>query len=110
IDLLILALLAFAILHGVRAGAAVQIASFAGLWGGLALGAALAPTTSRLVTGAGARALVAVVAVFGMSAALSAVGRQFSASIIARTRSRTVVKANAGLGAVVGRSEEHTSE
>ena len=102
VDLLILLVLATAIVHGVRVGAAVQIASFAGLWGGLALGAALAPTTSRLVTGPGMRALVAAATVFGVSGALSAVGRTISARLIARTRSKTVASANAGLGALVG--------
>lgn len=43
VDLLVLVLLTTAVVHGVRLGAAAQVISFAGLWGGLALAALLAP-------------------------------------------------------------------
>lgn len=102
VDLFIIVMIALAVMHGVRVGAAVQIASFAGLWGGLALGSALAPSVSHLVTGTGARAIVAAVTVFGTSGVLSAAGRTISARLITRSRNKTLVTADAGLGAVTG--------
>jgi S1-C subfamily serine protease len=102
VDLVIVLLVVGALLHGLRVGAAVQIASFAGLWGGLALGAALAPTLSHLVGGAGARVIVAAATVFGTSAILSALGRTISARLIFRARNKTVRTADAGLGSIVG--------
>lgn len=48
VDLLLLALLAAAIGHGLTLGAAAQVISFAGLWGGLAVAAVLAPHVREL--------------------------------------------------------------
>jgi len=48
VDLLLLALLAAAIVHGLTLGAAVQVISFSGLWGGLALAAVLGPHVREL--------------------------------------------------------------
>lgn len=48
VDLLLLALLAAAVVHGLTLGAAAQVISFAGLWGGLALAAVLAPHVREL--------------------------------------------------------------
>ncbi len=80
----------------------MQVASFAGLWGGLAIGAALAPTVSRLVAGAGPRAIVGAATVFGAAGVLSAVGRTAGAHLISRARNKSVRTADAGLGAGVG--------
>jgi len=102
VDLVIIVFIALAILHGIRVGAAVQIASFSGLWGGLALGSAIAPSVSRLATGAGLRAIITAVTVFGSASILSGVGRTASARLITRARSKTLAQADAGLGAVVG--------
>ena len=102
VDLVVILLVAAALIHGLRVGAAVQIASFAGLWGGLALGAALAPVFSRLASGAGAKAIVALVTVFGAAGILSAAGRTISAHLILRARNETVRTADAGLGSIVG--------
>jgi S1-C subfamily serine protease len=104
VDLIIVIFVVGALFHGVRVGAAVQIASFAGLWGGLAVGSALAPAASKLVSGAGPRVIVSVLTVFGTAGILSAAGRALSARLIIGTRSRTVARADAGVGAVVGGS------
>ena len=41
VDLLLVVMIAAAVLHGLYVGAAVQLATFAGLWGGLLAGAIL---------------------------------------------------------------------
>jgi hypothetical protein len=58
VDLVIVLLVAAAALHGLYLGAAIQVASFAGLGAGLALGAALAPTVSRLANDTGTRVVL----------------------------------------------------
>jgi S1-C subfamily serine protease len=75
VDLVLLVLVAFSAVHGMRLGATMQIFSFGGFWLGLFLGALLAPHFIDLVRGNLARTVVAVVVVFGAAGLLSALGR-----------------------------------
>lgn len=81
VDLVIILLLLAAASYGIVQGAAVQIFSFAGFWGGFALGVVVAPSAARLVTGPFARALVPIAVVFGLAALLGGVGRQIGVHI-----------------------------
>jgi S1-C subfamily serine protease len=101
VDLVIILLVAAAALHGLYLGAAIQVASFAGLGAGLALGAALAPTVSRLANDTGTRVVLTSLTVFGLGAVLGGAGRVLGVRLwraAARLRLRAL---DAGLGAVV---------
>src|SRR5207302_4390244 len=87
VDLIVFAFVLASIAHGLRAGAAVQVASFAGLWGGLAIGAALAPKLSSLVTTTPARAIVALVTLFGSVSLLSALFRAVAVRLLSKAKS-----------------------
>ncbi|MCU1462130.1 MAG: hypothetical protein JWO37_2205, partial [Acidimicrobiales bacterium] len=71
IDLVVIALVAGAVAHGLMLGAAIQVASFAGLWAGLTLGAALAPVVARADGSPGWRAVLALVTLLAVTAAVS---------------------------------------
>jgi uncharacterized membrane protein required for colicin V production len=75
VDLLLLVVVAFSAVHGMRLGATMQIFSFGGFWLGLFLGALLAPHVIDLVRGTQARTFVAIVVVFGAAGLLSTLGR-----------------------------------
>ena len=101
VDLLLVVMIAAAVLDGLYVGAAVQLATFAGLWGGLAAGAAFAPVVTRWATSPGTKIFLAVITVFGTATVLSAVGRAVGVRIWqaeARLRLRPL---DAALGAVI---------
>ncbi len=75
VDLVLLALVAFSAIQGMRLGATMQIFSFGGFWLGLFLGALLVPHVIGIVHGNLARTLLAVVVIFGTAGVLSALGR-----------------------------------
>jgi S1-C subfamily serine protease len=102
VDLVVLALLLAAIGHGLQAGAAVQIGSFAGFWGGLAVGAALAPRVSRLAADTPTRVVLALITLFGSVTVLSAFGRFLSARAISSIGHPRITSIDTALGAVVG--------
>ena len=102
IDLVVIALVLAAIAHGLRVGAAVQVASFAGLWGGLAVGAAIAPKLSSLATTTAARAIVALVTLFGAVSLLSAAFRAVAVRLLSKAKSRRLAQVDFALGAVLG--------
>src|SRR5438874_11521299 len=91
VDLFVLALVAAAIVHGIRLGAAVQVASFAGFWGGLALGAELAPQVSRLATGPGGRLALGLITLFAVPAILSTVGRSLAVRLLSQASGRRLL-------------------
>jgi S1-C subfamily serine protease len=102
VDLVVIAFVLSSVAHGLRVGAAIQVASFAGLWGGLAVGAAIAPKLSTLVTTPGARVIVALVALFGSVSLLSALFRFGAVRLLSSLRNRRLLQADFGIGAVVG--------
>lgn len=101
VDLVIILLVISSAVNGVYRGAAVQLLSFGGFWGGLLLGAFLAPAIADLFGGSGAKAVVSLVTVFGMASLLGAVGQAAGVRIWGRLqRSRLRVADAAGGGAV----------
>ena len=102
VDLFVLAFVVAAVAHGLQAGAAIQVASFAGFWGGLAAGAVLAPRVSSIASDSLARAVVAAVVLFGTASVFSAAGRIAAARLLARAAHPRVIQADRALGAVVG--------
>ncbi|MGI8493025.1 MAG: CvpA family protein [Acidimicrobiales bacterium] len=86
LDLVIIAIVVLAALHGYRRGAISQLFSYAGLGLGLIVGIAVAPFAVGLVTSLVAKAVVALVVVLGAGALLSAIGRRlgFVASRLTR--------------------------
>ena len=89
VDWVLLALVAFSGIHGLRLGAAMQVLSFGGFWLGLFLGALLTPSLAGLVKGDAAKTVVAAVVVFGMAGLLGGVGRYLgvhSSSALQRLR------------------------
>jgi S1-C subfamily serine protease len=93
VDIIIIVLLAGAAAHGLWVGAAVQGLSAVGTLLGLVAGAAVAPLLSRVASDPLARAVLALIAVFGLAALFGAVGRQLGVRVWGRLR-------RAGLGAV----------
>jgi S1-C subfamily serine protease len=75
VDILIVLTVVAAVFHGLYLGAALQVTSFVGLWGGLALGASLAPTVSSLAKDPGAKVLLTLLTVFGTSVVLATLGQ-----------------------------------
>ena len=102
VDLIVLGLVLASVAHGLRAGAAVQVASFAGFWGGLAIGAALAPKVSSLATGTPARIVLALVTLFGAVSILSAVFRFGAVKLLSSARSKRLIQIDSVLGSVIG--------
>jgi S1-C subfamily serine protease len=102
VDLIVVAFVVSAIAHGLRVGAAVQVASFAGFWGGLAVGSALAPTVSRLAGNTPTRVIVAVVTLFGSITIVSAIGRTLATRLIASVKNPRLTQVDNGAGAVIG--------
>lgn len=76
VDVIILVLLASAVAHGLRQGAAVQLLGFGGFWGGLLVGALVAPFVSGLFEGQFARIFVSLLAIFGLASLAGGVGRE----------------------------------
>jgi S1-C subfamily serine protease len=102
VDLIVIAFVVAAIGHGLRVGASIQLASFAGLWGGLAVGAALAPTVARLGTGTAARAILAAATLFGSISILSAIARYLAGRLLSSAKDPRLVQIDYGAGAVIG--------
>jgi len=102
VDLFVLAFVLASIAHGLRAGASVQVASFAGLWGGLAIGAALAPKISALASTTPARIVIALATLFGSVSILSAIFRFAAVRLLSSAKSRRLLQIDSGLGAVIG--------
>jgi S1-C subfamily serine protease len=75
VDIIVLAIVALAAIHGLRLGAMVQVLSFGGLLIGLYLGALLASVTVRTVSSSPARTAVALVTMLGVATVCGALGR-----------------------------------
>jgi S1-C subfamily serine protease len=101
VDLLILALVVLAVVHGIRQGFAVQVLSFGGFWGGLALGAALGPTLSRTVSSPFAKAFVSLLSLFGLAALGGGLGRQLGSRAWETIRRLRFGAVDAVLGSVI---------
>src|SRR2546422_2419111 len=102
VDLIILVAVAASAAHGFFRGAAVQLLSFGGFWGGLALGAILAPLVSRHVNSDIAKTTTAVVVVFGLAILLGGVGERVGAKIRTGLRVTMLGPLDSGVGAAIG--------
>jgi S1-C subfamily serine protease len=98
VDVIAIILVVTSAVHGLRLGAAIQVASFGGFLAGFALGALVAPSIVGIVHGHLAQAVLALVIVFGAASVLGWVGRQLGVRMW-RTLSRIRL---GGLDAVVG--------
>jgi S1-C subfamily serine protease len=101
VDLLIVAVVILAAVHGLTQGAAMQVLSFGGFWIGLVVGAALAPFVSHIVSSSFAKAFVSLVVFFGFALAGGAIGRYFGTHAWGALRRLKLGTADSAGGAVV---------
>src|SRR5256714_5636691 len=102
VDIIILVAVAASAAHGFFRGAAVQLLSFAGFWGGLALGAVLAPQVSRHVHSNIGKTTTAIVVVFGLAILLGGLGERVGARIRTGLRLTMLGPLDSGVGAAIG--------
>jgi S1-C subfamily serine protease len=74
VDLLIIVLAITSAVNGYFRGGARQLLSYAGFWLGLFLGAAIAPSIAKQISGAFPQVIVTILVVFGAASLLSTVG------------------------------------
>jgi S1-C subfamily serine protease len=79
VDYALLVVVALAAVRGLRAGAAMQVLTFGGLFLGLFIGALIAPSLARLVHGDTGKAIVALVVLVGAGTIVSGLGRLLGA-------------------------------
>ena len=101
VDIVIILFLLSSAIQGVFQGAALQVFSFGGFWGGLALGAVIAPFVSGFFDGTTGKAVASLVTVFGLALLLGAVGRRFGAKAWGRLRTSKLGKVDSVVGAAV---------
>jgi len=101
VDLLIIAAVVLAAVHGVTQGAAMQVLSFGGFWIGLVVGAALAPLLSHISSSSFTKAFVSLVVFFGFALAGGAIGRYFGTHAWGALRRLRLGGADSALGAIV---------
>lgn len=99
VDLVVAVVVIAAIANGIKKGAAVQVLSFGGFWAGFALGSAVAPHLTPLVSGTLTKAVVSISVVFGGGSLMSAVGRFFGFRILGRIRETKLGTADSVAGA-----------
>lgn len=102
VDLLIGLLVISSGVHGFFQGAALQVLAFGGFWGGLLLGAALAPVFTGFAQSSGAKVLLGLLSVFGLAMIGGAVGRFFGLRAWGRLQQAKMGTFDSGLGSVVG--------
>jgi len=98
IDLVVLVIVGISAVNGLRRGAALQIFSYGGFWGGLFLGALLAPVVDSHVGSRAAKAGIAIALVLGFAFILGTVGSivgHHSGAVLRRVRLGPL---DAGLG------------
>jgi S1-C subfamily serine protease len=101
VDILILLAVAGAATYGVAQGAVVQVLSFGGFWIGLVIGAAIAPSLSRLAGEGFGRALATLAALLVLPAILGGLGQQVGVRALKLVRRAKLAKADSALGAVI---------
>jgi hypothetical protein len=74
VDLLLVVLVVFAVINGLRLGAAVQVLSFVGFWLGLAVGVGIALVAARPLAAGPGRIILTLLLVLGCASAASAAG------------------------------------
>jgi S1-C subfamily serine protease len=102
VDLIIILGVVASAAHGFFRGAAVQVCSFAGFWGGLLLGAVISPAVTDHVTSPLPKTVAAVVIVFGLAIVLGGIGERVGSKIRTSLRVMLLGPIDAGLGAAIG--------
>ena len=74
VDIVVLTIVAISTMNGLRRGAALQLFSYGGFWGGLFLGAALTPVVASHIHSSAGKAVVAIFLVLGFAFVLGTVG------------------------------------
>lgn len=102
VDLIIVAACIASALHGFFRGAAVQLFSFAGFWGGLIIGALLAPLVTAHLHSPVTKTMGAVVVVFGLAIVLGGIGERVGSAVRRSLQVVLLGPVDSGVGAVVG--------
>ena len=74
VDIVVLVIVAFSAVNGLRRGAALQLFSYGGFWGGLFLGAVLAPFFATHTKSQALKAVIAIVLVLGCAFVVGTIG------------------------------------
>ncbi len=74
VDVAVLAIVAISAVSGLKRGAALQLFSYGGFWGGLLLGAVLTPVIATHIHSSTGKAVVAILLVLGFAFVLGTVG------------------------------------
>jgi S1-C subfamily serine protease len=98
VDVVLLALIAYAMIRGIRTGAAIQLGSYGGFWVGLVLGAFGAPVFARLFAPGLARTVVSLVIVFGTASIVAGLGRHLGTSASRSLRHIKLGKVDSAVG------------
>jgi S1-C subfamily serine protease len=101
VDFVVLAVVAVSAVNGLRRGAALQLFSYGGFWGGLFLGAVLTPVVASHFRSHTTRAVVAIVLVLGLAFVLGTVGSIAGLHSGAALRRIKLGPVDAGLGVAV---------
>jgi S1-C subfamily serine protease len=98
VDIVVLVIVAISAVSGLRRGAALQLFSYGGFWGGLLVGALLTPTVASHFHSRTTKALVALVLVLGMAFVLGTLGSVIGIHSGAALRRIKLGPLDAGLG------------
>ena len=98
VDIVVLVIVAISAVSGLRRGAALQLFSYGGFWGGLLVGALLTPTVASHFHSRTTKALVALVLVLGMAFLLGTLGSVIGIHSGAALRRIKLGPLDAGLG------------
>jgi S1-C subfamily serine protease len=101
VDIVVLVLVALSAVSGLRRGAALQLFSYGGFWGGLLVGALLTPIVVSHIHSRTSKALVALVLVLGMAFLLGTLGSVIGIHSGAALRRIKLGPLDAGLGVAV---------
>jgi S1-C subfamily serine protease len=101
LDLILLVVILASAFRGFRRGAAVQILSYSGALGGLALGVVLVLLVCPHVTGQHAKTLLALLLLLVPAAVLATAGRQLGAGLWRRLRKARFGAVDAAGGAII---------
>lgn len=102
LDLVVVVVVLFAVVRGVRMGAVVQVFSYAGFWAGLFLGALVSPMVVVAVHSGIGRAVLSLVVVIGLASLVSALGRVIGGRAWRFLRTVKLGGADAFAGGLVG--------
>lgn len=101
VDVVLIALMLFAAVQGLRLGAVVQVASFGSFVLGLYLGALLAPYAAESVRSAGSRSTVALATIVTCGIVFGIAGHLISSAYLRRVTTSTVAHLDRAVGGVV---------